>query len=179
MITNLTLNDKNFELFLESETIAKRIRLMGIQLNVDYENRCPIFVGVLNGCFLFMADLIKQIEGSCETVFIKVSSYAGTESLGKVREIIGLPQNLAGRDIILVEDIIDTGHTLNYILDELKSKNPTSIAVCSLLLKPQAVQYQFDVKQYIGFEIPNDFVLGYGLDYDGIGRNLTNIYRAK
>jgi hypoxanthine phosphoribosyltransferase len=172
------VGDKQFEIFLENENINKRIRLIGIQLNVDYENRCPVFIGVLNGSFLFLADLLKETDLSCEVGFIKVASYSGTESSGAVKEVFGLPENLAGRDVIIVEDIVDTGLTLQYILQKINLQNPATVSVCSLLFKPAALQYPCDELEYVGFEIPNDFVVGYGLDYNGLGRNLKDIYRA-
>ena len=170
--------DKEFEIFLENETINKRIRLMGIQLNVDYEGKSPLFIGILNGSFLFMADLIKEIEVSCEIAFMRLASYQGTESTGSVKELIGLPDDIEGRDLIIVEDIVDTGLTLTHILKTLKEKNPASIKVCSLLLKPAALKHTIEELDYVGFEIPNEFVVGYGLDYNGLGRNLIDIYRA-
>lgn len=174
---NIQIEDKSFELFLEEETISKRLRLIGIQLNVDYEEKCPIFLGVLNGSFLFMADLLKEIAHSCETEFVKLSSYEGTKTRGKVSELIGLPNNLEGRDIIVVEDIIDSGATIEHLLKQLRALKPASVKVCTLLLKPAALQSDIEELEYVGFEIPNDFVVGYGLDYNGLGRNLRNIYR--
>ena len=173
----IEIEDKTFELFLEEETIGKRIRLIGIQLNVDYEDKCPVFLGVLNGSFLFMADLLKEIDGSCETEFIKVSSYHGESTTGKVKQVIGLPENLAGRDVIVVEDIVDTGLTMEFILKKLRALKPASIKVCTLLSKPKALKSPVEELEYVGFEIPNDFVVGYGLDYKGLGRNLRSIYR--
>ncbi|TDG37349.1 hypoxanthine phosphoribosyltransferase [Pedobacter changchengzhani] len=170
--------DKEFEIFLENETINKRIRLLGIQLNVDYEGRSPLFIGILNGSFLFMADLIKEIDLSCEVAFMRLASYEGTQSTGAVKELIGLPDDIEGRDLIIVEDIVDTGLTLTHILKTLKEKNPASIKVCSLLLKPAALKHEIEELDYVGFEIPNEFVVGYGLDYNGLGRNLIDIYRA-
>lgn len=174
----IKVEDKEFEIFLENETLNKRIRLLGIQINVDYESKCPLFIGVLNGSFLFMADLIKEIEVPCEVAFMKVASYEGTSSTGQIKELIGLPEKLEGRDVIIVEDIVDTGLTLTHILKTIKEKNPASIKVASLLLKPSALKYEIEELAYIGFEIPNEFVVGYGLDYNGLGRNLTDIYRA-
>jgi hypoxanthine phosphoribosyltransferase len=145
---------------------------------VDYENKCPILIGVLNGSFLFMADLLKELTIACEIGFIRVSSYKGTESSGEIKQAFGLPDDLENRDVIIVEDIIDTGFTAKYIVDEVKKQNPASIAVCSLLYKPAAMKQKIEEIKYIGFEIPNEFVVGYGLDYDGLGRNLTAIYRA-
>jgi len=172
------IDDKEFDLMLSYDQIKKRTRLLGIQLNLDYENRVPLFLGVLNGSFLFMADLIKEINLSCEIAFIKVSSYQGDSSTGIIREVIGLDIDLKDRDIIIVEDIVDTGLTLKHILETIKRHEPASINVCSLLFKPLALKTELDDITYIGFEIPNDFVVGYGLDYNGLGRNLKDIYRV-
>ena len=172
------IDDKEFQLMLEYDQIKKRTRLLGIQLNLDYENKVPLFIGVLNGSFLFMADLIKEINISCEIGFIKVSSYQGDSSTGTVKDVIGLDMNLKGRDIIIVEDIVDTGLTLKHILETVKKHEPASVNVCSLLFKPLALKTEIDDISYIGFEIPNEFVVGYGLDYNGLGRNLKDIYRV-
>ena len=177
-MNNIQVHQKEFEILLENESISKRIRLMGIQLNVDYEGRCPIFIGVLNGSFLFMADLLKEVEIECEVGFIRVTSYQGTSSSGLIKEAFGLPEDLAGRDVIIVEDIVDTGLTLQYILEKVNAQKPASISVCSLLFKPAALITPIKELIYVGFEIPNEFVVGYGLDYDGLGRNLKDIYRA-
>ncbi len=177
-MNNIQIHKKDFEILLENEIISKRTRLLGIQLNVDYESRCPIFIGVLNGCFLFMADLLKEVELDCEVAFIRVASYQGTTSTGNIKETFGLPKDLAGRDVIIVEDIVDTGLTLQYLLENVHAQNPSSVAVCSLLYKPAALLSPIKELTYIGFEIPNEFVVGYGLDYDGLGRNLKDIYRA-
>lgn len=174
----IQVGDRTFEIMIENDNINKRTRLIGLQLNLEYENRCPIFIGVLNGSFLFMADLLKEMEIPCEVGFIRVSSYKGTESSGKVKEAFGMPENLQGRDIILVEDIVDTGFTLKYILEKVYLQQPASVRVCSLLYKPAAIQTPIKELEYIGFEIPNEFVVGYGLDYNGLGRNLKDIYRT-
>ena len=174
----IKVEDKAFEIFLENDTLNKRIRLLGIQINVDYEGKCPLFIGVLNGSFLFMADLIKEINVPCEVAFMRVASYEGTASSGNVKELIGLPDKIESRDIIIVEDIVDTGLTLMHILKTIKEKSPASIKVASLLLKPGALKHEIEELEYVGFEIPNEFVVGYGLDYNGLGRNLTDIYRA-
>ncbi|SMC69764.1 hypoxanthine phosphoribosyltransferase [Pedobacter africanus] len=171
--------DKEFEILLDNDNISKRIRLIGIQMNVDYESRCPVFIGVLNGSFLFMADLIREIEIPCEIGFIRVSSYEGTESSGAIKQAFGLPENLHNRDVIIVEDIVDTGFTLTHILKEVQKQQPASVKVCTLLFKPTALKAEIEELEYVGFEIGNEFVVGYGLDYDGLGRNLKDIYRAK
>jgi hypoxanthine phosphoribosyltransferase len=174
----IAVGDRTFKIMIENDNINKRTRLLGIQLNLDYENRRPIFIGVLNGSFLFMADLLKEMEIDCEVGFIRVSSYHGTESSGTIKEVFGMPQDLAGRNIILVEDIVDTGFTLKYILEKVYLQEPASVSVCTLLYKPDAIQTEIKELEYIGFEIPNEFVVGYGLDYDGLGRNLKDIYRT-
>lgn len=177
-MNKVQVNNKDFEILLENDAISKRTRLIGIQLNLDYENRCPVFIGVLNGSFLFMADLLKEIDIACEVNFIRVASYHGTESSGEIKETFGLPKDLENRDVIIVEDIVDTGFTLQYILGKVYEQKPASVSVCSLLLKPLALKVPIEELKYVGFEIPNEFVVGYGLDYDGLGRNLTDIYRA-
>ncbi|WP_199119981.1 hypoxanthine phosphoribosyltransferase [Pedobacter sp. ASV28] len=178
MDNRIAVHEKEFELLLTQETIYKRIRLMGIQLNMDYENKRPIFIGVLNGSFLFMADLMKEVNISCEMEFIKVASYHGTNSTGTIKDALGMPENLKDRDVVLVEDIIDSGQTMKYILGRLYEQFPASVAVCTLLFKPAALKEEIKELTYVGFEIPNEFVVGYGLDYDGLGRNLNHIYRA-
>lgn len=178
MLKTVEVGDKKFELFIENDNISKRTRMIGIQLNVDYEGRCPIFIGVLNGSFLFMADLLKEIEIPCEVSFIKVSSYKGTESSGTLKETLGLPEDLHNRDVILIEDIVDTGFTLRSILENVYLQQPASVRVCSLLYKPAAILAPIKELEYVGFEIPNEFVVGYGLDYNSLGRNLKDIYRV-
>lgn len=173
----IRINQKEFERIIDYNQIKKRIRLIGIQLNVAYENQHPIFIGVLNGCFMVMADLMKQIHIASEISFIKLSSYNGSRRGDQVIELIGLDNNLEGREVIIVEDIVDTGHSLKHTLDAVYAQKPSSVAVCTLLLKPKALQYTFDNIAYVGFEIDNEFVVGYGLDYQGLGRTLPDIYR--
>lgn len=174
----IQIDDTDFDLMLEYDQIKKRTRLIAIQINVDYENRVPVFVGVLNGSFVFLGDLIKEITLSSEVTFVKVSSYNGKNSSGQIRKEIDLGMSLKDRDVILVEDIIDTGLTLEYLLEMVKEHQPASINVCTLLLKPKVLNKQFPELCYVGFEIADDFVVGYGLDYKGLGRNLKDIFRA-
>lgn len=173
----ITINQKQFERIIDYNQIKKRIRLIGIQLNVAYENQHPIFIGVLNGCFMVMADLMKQIHIASEISFVKLSSYEGSTRRNEINELIGLDCNLEGREVVIVEDIVDTGHSLKHTLDAVYAQKPASVAVCTLLLKPKALQYTFDNIAYVGFEIDNEFVVGYGLDYQGVGRTLPDIYR--
>jgi hypoxanthine phosphoribosyltransferase len=174
----IEIDKKNFELMLEYEQIKKRIRLLAIQMNVDFENRIPVFIGVLNGSFIFLADLIKEIHISSEVSFVKVSSYEGDKSSGKIKKEIGLQMSLKNRDVIIVEDIVDSGKTLEYLLEIINKENPASVHVCTLLLKPESLKVKIDEINYIGFEIADEFVVGYGLDYNGLGRNLRDIYKA-
>jgi len=177
-MSTIEVGDKKFDLFIENDRINERTKAIGAQLNITYKNRCPVFIGVLNGSFLFMADLLKEIDIPCEVGFIRVASYTGTASSGSIKEMFGLPDYLEGRDIILVEDIVDTGFTLKYILEKVYLQSPASVSVCSLLFKPAALKTPVNELDYIGFEIPNEFVVGFGLDYNGLGRNLKDIYRA-
>jgi len=177
-MSTIEVGDRQFDLFIENDRINHRTTEIATQLNSVYETRCPVFIGVLNGSFLFMADLVKEMTIPCEVGFIRVASYTGTESSGSIKEMFGLPDYLEGRDIILVEDIVDTGFTLKYILEQVYKQQPASVTVCSLLFKPAALQTPINELDYIGFEIPNEFVVGYGLDYNGLGRNLKDIYRT-
>ena len=174
----IEIDEKNFELMLELDQIEKRTRLLGIQINVDFENRIPVFIGVLNGSFIFLADLMKEINIASELTFVKVSSYKGDQSSGEIKEDLGINMSLKDRDVILVEDIVDSGKTLRYLLDMVYKENPASVNVCTLLMKPKSLNTKFDEISYVGFEIPDDFVVGFGLDYNGLGRNLNDIYRA-
>lgn len=173
----IEIDQKNFELMISYEQIKKRTRLIGVQLNVSYEHQNPVFIGVLNGSFMFMADLMKQVQIACEMSFVKLSSYPEAIRQDSIQELIGLNMDLAGRDVVLVEDIVDSGNSLKHTLDLINAQQPESVSVCTLLYKPAAVQYQFDNIAYVGFEIANEFVVGYGLDYKGLGRNLKDIYR--
>jgi hypoxanthine phosphoribosyltransferase len=174
----IKIADLEFEPLINAETIEERVKAIGIQLNEDFKQSVPVFVGVLNGSFLFIADLIKQISIPCEISFTKLASYyGGTTSSLKIRDDIDLIVDIKGRDVLIIEDIVDTGNTLHYLIDKLKQRGPASIKVCSLLLKPAALQKKIDELKYIGFEIENEFVVGYGLDYKEMGRNLDAIYK--
>lgn len=174
---NVQIDQKEFEQIIDYDQIKKRIRLIGIQLNVVYENQNPVFLGVLNGCFMFMGDLMKEIKIACEITFVKLSSYKGTVRQEKIKDLLGLEIDLKGREVVIVEDIVDSGNSLRHTLDLVTAQEPASVAVCTLLMKPDAMKHQFDNIAYVGFEISDDFVIGYGLDYNGLGRTFPDIYR--
>ena len=170
--------DKNFKLMIDEATIQNRIAEIGEEINQEFNEKKPVFIGILNGCFLFMADLIKQIDIPCEVAFMKVSSYhGGLESKRVITEDYDLKMDITDRHIILVEDIVDTGNTMRFIVDKLKVRKPASVNITTLLFKPDAMEHQLDELKYIAFEIENKFVVGYGLDYKGLGRNLNEIYQ--
>ncbi len=169
------IKDKKFQLSIGNEQIQNAIQRIATQINNDLRNEQPLFIGVLNGCFMFMADLMKKIDIPCEVSFIKFSSYAGTKTTGEAKQILGLNENIEGRTVVVVEDIVDTGITMEKLLKELHKHNPKQIKIATFLQKPDALQR--DVKtDYVAMEIPNDFIVGYGLNYDGFGRNLNEIY---
>src|SRR4051812_2430180 len=167
--------DKTFKLFISSDSILRRIAELSALISADYQGKDPVFVILLNGAFMFASDLIKNITTPCQVCFIKATSYHGVQSSGVIKEILGLEENIEGRHVILLDDIVDTGLTMRSVMLELERKNPASIEPATLLLKPVAFADQFKIK-YAGFSIPNDFVVGYGLDYDGYGRNLKDLY---
>lgn len=171
----MKIKDREFSIFLGKNEIEQRIENIAEQINRDYEGQTPLFVAVLNGSFMFAADLMKKIQISAEISFIKLNSYHKTHSSGKVKELVGLDENIFGRHLIIVEDIVDTGLTIKHLLRELQELGPKSIEVATLLHKPEATVEDLRL-QYVGFEIPNKFVVGYGLDYDGQGRNLNDLY---
>ncbi|MBE8713139.1 hypoxanthine phosphoribosyltransferase [Sphingobacterium hungaricum] len=173
---NIRIDDLEFELLIDHDQIQKRIRLIGIDINVKYEHKNPVFVGVLNGCFMFMSDLMKQIHIPSELSFVKLASYKGLEN-EEVTELIGINTDLTGRHVVIVEDIVDTGNSLKHTMDVLERHHVASVSVCTMLLKPDKVQYEFDNIMYVGFEIDNDFVVGFGLDYNGQCRNLPDLYK--
>lgn len=168
--------DKIFKPYLSDKEIESRVFELSKKIERDYKDRNPFFIAILNGSFMFASDLIKNIKLDCEIEFMKVSSYEGTASSGTIREMIGLSKSIEGRDVIVIEDIVDTGHTLHYIKEELEKMNPASLALTTLLYKPEAFEHSYAL-DYVGFEIPNKFIVGYGLDYDGYGRNLKEIYQ--
>lgn len=178
IMKQVKLADKSFQLYIDSKKINLAIDEVAKKINEDYKGKCPLFLCVLNGSFLFAADLLKRFEGECEVSFVKISSYDGTSSSGELRKLIGLNEKIEGRDVIVVEDIVDTGFTLEGVYEQLKTHNPKTIKTATLLFKPNAYQKDIDIN-YIALSVGNEFLVGFGLDYDGLGRNLEDIYIIK
>lgn len=172
----VTIEDKIFGIYIQDREIQQAIQTIANEMNVIYADKKPIFISVLNGAFMFTADLLKKIEVPCELSFIKLSSYSGTTSTGTIKEIVGLQEVIVGRDVIVIEDIIDTGLTMQKIISQLELKKPASIRIATLLLKPDSVKVPIN-PDFVCFSIPDKFVVGYGLDLNGIGRNLPDIYQ--
>jgi hypoxanthine phosphoribosyltransferase len=166
--------DKKFKSYLEKETIQIEVERIASELNRDYTDKNPLFIAILNGSFMFASDLFKLIKVPAEICFIKLASYKGTQSTGQVITAIGLDRDLFERDVVIIEDIVDTGKTLTAFLPQLEHQQPRSLKICSLLHKKAATTYPVQI-DYLGFEIPDLFVVGYGLDYNGFGRNLNKI----
>lgn len=175
-MSSVKVHDKTFEIYLSEEVIQQKVRELAAAINKDYEGKRPLFIGILNGSFIFASDLFKHITIDAEISFIKLISYKGTRSTGNVVTSIGLEEGLKGRDVVIVEDIVDTGKTMNEFLPQLRNQQPASLKIAALLHKPEATQFPLTL-DYIGFRIPDKFVVGYGLDYDGLGRNLKEIYQ--
>lgn len=175
MKPTIQVHDKHFEVLIAQHILEERIADIAQNLNEDFAGKKPIFLAILNGSFMFAAQLMKSITLDCQITFLRVSSYQATESTGKVLQILGLNESLAGRDVIVVEDIIDTGLTMIEIKRQLLAQAPASLSIVTLFQKPEALKQPIDI-QHVGFELENKFVLGYGLDYDELGRNLADLY---
>jgi hypoxanthine phosphoribosyltransferase len=175
-MSSIKVHDKEFVSYLSSDEIAEQVKRVASEINRDYEGKKPLFIAILNGAFIFAADLFKQIDLEAEICFIKLASYKGVKSTGKVITAIGLDVDLYNREVIIVEDIVDTGKTLAQFLPQLEHHHPASLKIASLLHKPDAMIHPIKI-DYLGFTIPNKFVIGYGLDYDGLGRNIKEIYQ--
>ncbi|MGC9331236.1 MAG: hypoxanthine phosphoribosyltransferase [Bacteroidales bacterium] len=173
---NIQILDKSFSIYLTEKEITNKVTEMAHQINETHKGEEIVVVGILNGCFMFASDLFKQLEIDCRISFLKLASYQGTHSTGKIRQLIGLNEDIKGKTIIILEDIIDTGITMEHIINQLKAYNPSDIKIATLLFKPDAFQKDFHI-DYTGFEIPDKFIVGYGLDYNGLGRNLRHIYQ--
>lgn len=174
-MSTIQIKDKSFTTFITEDKILKEVSRVADEINRDLAGTEPLFLSVLNGSFMFTADLMKRINFPCDISFVKLASYQGTSSSGKVKELVGLNENIEGRTVVIVEDIIDTGFTMRGLVETLRSKNPKDIRIATLLVKPDKLQVKLDI-DYVAMNIPNDFIVGYGLDYDGKGRNYRDIY---
>lgn len=172
----IKVKDKDFEISIDASVIADAVKRMAIEINRDYEGKHPLFLAILNGSFVFAADLIRKITIPCEISFVKLASYSGTASTEDVKELIGLNEEITGRHLVIVEDIVDTGITLEKLLKDIEKFEPASVRLACLTFKEKAFKKSFRI-DYLGITIPNEFVVGYGLDYDGYGRNLPDIYK--
>jgi hypoxanthine phosphoribosyltransferase len=173
---SIKIKDKLFKLSITAEQINSAVRDIATKINNEYEGKDPVFLVILNGAFMFASDLFKELNIQCEVSFVKLASYAGIKSTEVVKTIIGLNEDIRGKSIIIVEDIVDTGNTIEDITESLKKLCPEDVKICTMLFKPEAYKKKIKI-DYIGVEIPNDFIVGHGLDYDGFGRNLTDIYK--
>ena len=172
----MKIKDLTFDTFIDAEKIEGRVAELASLINKDYQDKSPILFPILNGSFMFASDLVKQLTMPCRISFVKVSSYSGTNSTGQIKTLVGHEESLFNQDILIVEDIVDTGLTLEKIMEELRALGAKSVEAVSLLRKQQAREKSVNVK-YVGFELNDEFVLGYGLDYDGFGRNSKNLYK--
>jgi hypoxanthine phosphoribosyltransferase len=175
-MATIQVHDKLFEPYINKNALAEKIRTIAHEINNDYKNKKPLFIAILNGSFIFAADLFKQISIEAEICFIKLASYKGTKSSGQIITAIGLDADVFRRHVVIIEDIIDTGKTLSEFLPQLHHQQPASLKIIALLHKPEATIYPVNI-DYLGFSIPDKFVLGYGLDYNGLGRNIDEIYK--
>lgn len=176
IMSRVHLHDLDFELFIPEAEVNEAVARVAAELSVKYAGKRPLFVGVLNGSFFFAAELLKRLTIECEITFVKVASYHGTSSTGKVTDLIGFNERIEGRDVVILEDIVDTGNTIVHILELLHDRHPASISIATLLFKPDAYKQNVAI-DHVAIRIPNDFVVGSGLDHNGLGRNLPGIYR--
>ena len=172
------IKDKTFETSISAEEIAKRVKELAQQLSKDFEGKNPLFLAVLNGSFIFAADLMREITIPCEISFVKLASYQGTTSTGKIKEVVGINEDLSGRTVVIVEDIVESGRTMKRMIETLGTRNPASVHICTLFVKREKLQVDLDI-EYAAFSIPNAFIVGYGLDYDQQGRQLKEVYSLK
>jgi len=174
----IKVRDKEFKKAIPCEDIQQAIKKVAEKINRDFEGKeTPLFLSILNGAFMFTADVFKELTISSEVSFVKFSSYRGTATSGKVKELIGLNEDLTGRHVIIMEDIVDTGLTINNVVRQIKTYNPKDVKIATMLFKPDACVEEVSL-DYVGMEIPNEFIVGYGLDYDGLGRNYKDIYKV-
>jgi hypoxanthine phosphoribosyltransferase len=169
------IKDKQFRPSLLEADIKARVKALAQQISKDLEGKNPLFLGVLNGSFIFAADLMREMTIPCEISFVKLASYQGTTSTGKVKEVLGVNENLSGRTVVIVEDIVESGQTMKQMIESLGTRNPASVQICTLFFKPDKLKEELTI-DYVAFTIPDDFIVGYGLDYDGQGRELKDVY---
>lgn len=174
-MNTIQINGKKFRSSIPEAEILKHVKAVADQINKDMAGKNPLFLAVLNGSFVFAADLMRMLTIPCEISFVKLASYQGTTSTGVIKEVIGINEDLTNRTVIILEDIVETGLTIKRMIETLGTRNPKSIHICTLLLKPERLQVPLNV-EYVAMKIPNDFILGYGLDFDQQGRNLRDIY---
>ncbi len=174
-MSTIKIKDKTFEVSLPEAQIKARIKELAQQMSRELEGKNPLFLGVLNGAFIFAADLMREMTIPCEISFVKLASYQGTTSTGTIKEVIGINEDLSGRTVVIVEDIVESGLTIKRMMEQLGTRNPASVQVCTLFFKPDRLKEDLKL-DYVAFSIPNDFILGYGLDYDQQGRGLKDIY---
>ena len=178
LMATIDIKDKTFETSIPEAEILRRVKVVADKMSNDLSGKNPLLLGVLNGSFIFAADLMRMLTIESEISFVKMSSYSGTSSTGSVKKLVGLNENIEGRTVVIVEDIVDTGLTMERMIEYLKEFKPAEIHICTLLLKPANLKRDLNI-EYVAMEIPNDFIVGYGLDYDGLGRNLRDIYVVK
>lgn len=169
------IKDKTFKTFIPEDQIKERIKSLAQQMSKDLEGKNPLLLAVLNGSFVFAADLMREMTIPCEISFVKLASYQGTTSTGKIKEVIGINEDLTGRTIVIVEDIVESGFTMKRMIETLGTRNPESVEICTLFFKPNRLKVDLDLK-YVAFSIPDAFIVGYGLDYDQQGRGLKDVY---
>ena len=174
-MSTIKIHDKVFRTSYSEAEILQHVKAVADRLNKDMEGKNPLFLAVLNGSFIFAADLMRMITIPCEISFVKLASYQGTLSTGKVKEVIGINEDITGRTVVIIEDIVESGLTMKRMIDTLGTRNPEAVHICTLLLKPEKLEVNLNV-EYAAMEIPNDFIVGYGLDYNQQGRNLREIY---
>ena len=171
----IKIKDKTFKTSITEAEIKERVKALAEQISKDMEGKVPLFLGVLNGAFIFAADLMRELTIPSEISFVKLASYQGTTSTGKINEVLGINEDLSGRTVIIVEDIVESGLTMKRMIESIGTRNPASVHICTLFLKPDKLKENMKI-DYVAFRIPDDFIIGYGLDYDHLGRELREIY---
>jgi len=174
-MSRVTIKDKTFETSMSEAEIKQRVKEVAQQMSRDLEGKNPLFLAVLNGAFIFAADLMREMTIPCEISFVKLASYQGTTSTGTIQEVIGINEDLTGRTVVILEDIVESGLTIKRMMEQIGTRHPASVQVCTLFFKPDRLKEDLKL-DYVAFEIPNDFILGYGLDYDQQGRELRDLY---